>query len=156
MLKSMKLHIGIFEKRNVGKSSLLNSLTKQDVSIVSNKAGTTTDAVEKSMELLPLGPVLFVDTAGIDDIGALGLKRIEKTKQVIDRTDLAIIVCDYNGFNEFEESLIKEFKMRKIPFIIVINKIDEGNISVSVLEKLKIYEADIVKTSVKIGEGIED
>jgi [FeFe] hydrogenase H-cluster maturation GTPase HydF len=121
----MRVHIGIFGKRNVGKSSLLNALTKQDISIVSPTAGTTTDPVEKSMELLPLGPVLFVDTAGIDDEGALGLQRVEKTKKIIDRIDLAIIVCDSHGMDFFEEKLIEEFKTRKTPFIFVVNKIDE-------------------------------
>lgn len=123
--KGMKVHIGIFGKRNVGKSSILNALTQQDISIVSETAGTTTDPVEKSMELLPLGPVLFVDTAGIDDEGALGIQRVEKTKKVIDRIDLAIIVCDANGFDKFEEKLIGEFNIRKTPFIIVVNKIDK-------------------------------
>lgn len=105
--KGMRIHIGIFGKRNVGKSSILNALTKQDISIVSATAGTTTDPVEKSMELLPLGPVLFVDTAGIDDEGALGLQRVEKTKKVIDRIDLAIIVCDSRGLDNFEEKLVR-------------------------------------------------
>lgn len=123
--KGMRVHIGIFGKRNVGKSSLLNALTKQDISIVSPTAGTTTDPVEKSMELLPLGPVLFVDTAGIDDEGALGEQRVEKTKKIIDRIDLAIIVCDSRGIDSFEEKLIEEFKTRKTSFIIVFNKIDE-------------------------------
>lgn len=123
--KGMRIHIGIFGKRNVGKSSILNALTKQDISIVSATAGTTTDPVEKSMELLPLGPVLFVDTAGIDDEGALGLQRVEKTKKVIDRIDLAIVVCDFNGLDKFEKKLIEEFNLRKIPFIIVVNKIDK-------------------------------
>lgn len=123
--KGMRVHIGIFGKRNVGKSSLLNALTKQDISIVSPTAGTTTDPVEKSMELLPLGPVLFVDTAGIDDEGALGAQRVEKTKKIIDRIDLAIIVCDSRGIDNFEEKLIEEFNLRKTPFIVVFNKIDE-------------------------------
>lgn len=125
--KGMRVHIGIFGKRNVGKSSILNALTKQDISIVSETAGTTTDPVEKSMELLPLGPVLFVDTAGIDDTGALGLQRVEKSKKIIDRTDLAIVVVDSRGIDEFEEKLIGEFNSRKIPFIVVINKIDQMN-----------------------------
>ncbi len=122
--KGMRIHIGIFGKRNVGKSSILNALVNQDISIVSDTAGTTTDAVEKSMELLPLGPVVFVDTAGIDDEGALGEKRVKKTKKVIDRIDLAIIVSDERGFDNFEESLIKEFETRKTPIIFVNNKID--------------------------------
>ena len=89
VLKSMRLHIGIFGKRNVGKSSLLNFITGQDVSIVSDTLGTTTDAVEKAMELLPIGPVVFIDTAGIDDEGLLGKKRIEKTFNIIPRIDIA-------------------------------------------------------------------
>ena len=90
--KTFRLHIGIFGKRNTGKSSILNALTQQDVSIVSETAGTTTDPVEKPMELLPLGPVLFIDTAGIDDIGDLGEKRIKKTMAVFDRTDLGVVI----------------------------------------------------------------
>lgn len=154
--KGMRIHIGIFGKRNVGKSSILNALTKQDISIVSSTAGTTTDPVEKSMELLPLGPVLFVDTAGIDDEGALGLQRVEKTKKVIDRIDLAIIACDINGFCEFETLLIKEFQDRKTPFIITVNKTDKGEISSEKLEGLKKYEVQIVKTSALLNQGIDD
>jgi [FeFe] hydrogenase H-cluster maturation GTPase HydF len=152
----MRIHIGIFGKRNVGKSSLLNTLTQQDVSIVSQIAGTTTDPVEKSMELLPLGPVVFVDTAGIDDEGALGLQRIEKTKKVVDRIDLAIIVCDFNGVNEFEDLLIKEFKLRKTPFLIVINKIDTNEISDKNLSEIKNYKSEIIKTSALLNQGIEN
>jgi small GTP-binding protein len=91
--RGFRLHIGIFGRRNVGKSSLLNAITRQQVSIVSAQAGTTTDPVEKPMELLPLGPVLFIDTAGVDDEGALGELRVEKTRQVVERTDLAVIVA---------------------------------------------------------------
>ena len=157
--KGMRVHIGIFGKRNVGKSSILNALTRQDISIVSAIAGTTTDPVEKSMELLPLGPVLFVDTAGIDDKGALGLQRVEKTKRIIDRIDLAIVVCDSNGFSEndeFEKLLISEFQARKTSFIIVINKIDEGEISSEKLTKLKNYNVEIVYTSALQKKGIDD
>lgn len=173
--KGMKVHIGIFGKRNVGKSSILNALTKQDISIVSPTAGTTTDPVEKSMELLPLGPVVFVDTAGIDDEGALGLQRVEKTKKIIDRIDLAIVVCDERGFDSFEEKLIEEFKTRKTQFIIVINKADvllpsplggEGEFQNEkrVLEilgegssaKIKTYKVDIILTSALEIKGIDD
>lgn len=154
--KGMRIHIGIFGKRNVGKSSILNALTQQDISIVSATAGTTTDPVEKSMELLPLGPVLFVDTAGIDDEGALGLQRVERTKKIIDRIDLAIVVCDSNGFNEFEELLIKEFQTRKTSFIIVVNKIDKGEIAQNLLEKLQEYKVEIVYTSALLNKGIDD
>lgn len=154
--KGMKLHIGILGRRNVGKSSILNALTKQDISIVSATAGTTTDPVEKSMELLPLGPVVFVDTAGIDDEGALGLQRVEKTKKVIDRIDLAIVVCDSSGFSNFEKMLIDEFNSRKIPFIITVNKIDESSLQNDVLLSLKTYDTAIVETSALIGSGIDD
>lgn len=154
--KGMRVHIGIFGKRNVGKSSIINALTKQDVSIVSSTAGTTTDPVEKSMELLPLGPVLFVDTAGIDDEGALGLRRVEKTKKIIDRIDLAIVVCDSNGFDKFESLLIEEFSLRKTPFIVVINKIDEGELSTEKSEQIKKYNAEIVYTSALQNKGIDD
>ena len=109
-IKSMKLHIGIFGRRNVGKSSFLNKITSQDVSIVSDIAGTTTDIVEKAMELLPIGPVVFIDTAGIDDIGELGILRIEKTMSAIERVDLGIILCTFEGFSNFEKELIRIFK----------------------------------------------
>ncbi len=151
--KGMRVHIGIFGKRNVGKSSLLNALTKQDISIVSPTAGTTTDPVEKSMELLPLGPVLFVDTAGIDDEGALGLQRVEKTKKIIDRIDLAIIVCDSRGIDQFEEKLIEEFKTRKTSFIVVFNKIDDCPPPQPSPSR---GEGAIVLTSALINQGIDD
>ena len=92
--KSLRLHISFFGRRNVGKSSLLNAMTRQQVSIVSPVAGTTTDPVEKPMEFLPLGPVLFIDTAGLDDIGELGSLRIRKTRQVMERADLAVLVAE--------------------------------------------------------------
>ncbi len=92
--KGFRLHIGFFGRRNVGKSSLLNAITKQTVSIVSDVPGTTTDPVEKPMELQPIGPVLFVDTAGIDDEGALGAQRIEKTRQAIARADIGVMVTE--------------------------------------------------------------
>lgn len=129
VLKSMRLHIGIFGKRNVGKSSILNFLTGQNASIVSDVAGTTTDAVEKTMELIPLGPVVFIDTAGVDDVGELGQQRIEKTFASINRIDVALIVCDFNGINNFEKELINEFVKREIPFGILINKNDLEKIS---------------------------
>jgi [FeFe] hydrogenase H-cluster maturation GTPase HydF len=122
--KGFRLHIGIFGRRNVGKSSLLNAITRQQVSIVSEFAGTTTDPVEKPMELLPLGPVLFIDTAGIDDIGVLGNLRIQKTKQVFERTDLGVIVTEPNIWGEFEEQILQELLARKLSIILVLNKID--------------------------------
>lgn len=152
--KSFRLHIGIFGRRNAGKSSILNALTQQDVSIVSDVAGTTTDPVEKPMELLPLGPVLFIDTAGIDDIGELGEKRIAKTLAVFDRTDLGVIVSNYKDWGEYEKQLMDEMKDRAIPFVVVFNKTDlyEENIQINTqLEKAKIK---FTKTSVANGTGL--
>ena len=120
--KSFRLHIGIFGQRNTGKSSMLNALTHQEVSIVSDIAGTTTDPVEKPMELLPLGPVLFIDTAGIDDTGLLGEKRAARTRAVLDRTDLAVMVSNFEIWGAFEVELMSEFKKRDLPFVVVFNK----------------------------------
>lgn len=153
-LKSMRLHIGIFGKTNVGKSSLLNRITNQDVSIVSNIAGTTTDVVEKTMELLPIGPVNFLDTAGINDSTALSSERIEKTMKIINRTDVAIVVCDYNGIDDYERNLIEKFNELKIPFMIFINKTDEKYPSDSIIEDLKNYTKYILLSSVKTDDLI--
>lgn len=153
-LKSMRLHIGIFGKTNVGKSSLLNRITNQDVSIVSNIAGTTTDVVEKTMELLPIGPVNFLDTAGINDSTALSSERIEKTMKIINRTDVAIVVCDYNGIDDYERNLIEKFNELKIPFMIFINKTDEKYPSDSIIEDLKNYTKHILLSSVKADDLI--
>lgn len=153
-LKSMRLHIGIFGKTNVGKSSLLNRITNQDVSIVSNIAGTTTDVVEKTMELLPIGPVNFLDTAGINDSTTLSSERIEKTMKIINRTDVAIVVCDYNGIDDYERNLIEKFNELKIPFMIFINKTDEKYPSDSIIEDLKNYTEHILLSSVKTDDLI--
>lgn len=149
-LKSLRLHIGIFGKTNVGKSAFLNRITNQDISIVSEIAGTTTDVVEKSMELLPVGAVVFLDTAGINDTTALGKERIEKTMKVINRTDVAVIICDYKGFDEYEIGLVKKFEELKIPFMVVVNKSDVEEISDVALEKVKSVVGEntpILKTS---------
>ncbi|MGV8093392.1 MAG: [FeFe] hydrogenase H-cluster maturation GTPase HydF [Mangrovibacterium sp.] len=154
--KSFRLHIGLFGRRNVGKSSLLNALTRQEVSIVSDIAGTTTDPVEKPMELLPLGPVLFIDTAGIDDVGALGEKRMRKTMAVIDRTDLGIIVSTGNDWGNFEEKILKEFKGREIPVIIVLNKADLYASHKDLLNSFSGEKLPAVETSVIQNTGMEE
>ncbi len=118
------MHIGLFGRRNVGKSSVLNMITRQQVSIVSEFAGTTTDPVEKPMELLPLGPVVFIDTAGLDDVGALGELRVKKTIQVFDRTDLGLIVVGAGEWTEFEQGILDELRDRNIPALVVFNKTD--------------------------------
>ena len=152
--KSFRLHIGIFGRRNAGKSSILNALTQQDVSIVSDVAGTTTDPVEKPMELLPLGPVLFIDTAGIDDIGALGEKRIAKTLAVFDRTDLGVIVSNFNDWGEYEESLIGEFNEREIPFVVVFNKCDLYEENFELIGALDGKKIKLAQTSVTENKGL--
>lgn len=152
--KSFRLHIGIFGRRNAGKSSLLNAMTRQQVSIVSEVAGTTTDPVEKPMELLPLGPVLFIDTAGIDDIGALGRERVERTRQVFDRTDLGVIVASAGEWGEFEESLRKELQDRKIPIVVVFNKSDLGKPGPLLTAQLKTHRVGFVETVATSGQGV--
>src|SRR5512140_2754732 len=122
--KGMRLQIGLFGRRNVGKSSLLNAITRQQVSIVSPSAGTTTDPVEKAMELLPLGPVLFIDTAGVDDEGALGALRVEKTRKVFERTDLGVLVAEAAEWGPFEEGVLTELERRGVPAIVAFNKAD--------------------------------
>lgn len=152
--KGMRLHIGIFGRRNVGKSSLLNALTRQQVSIVSDVPGTTTDPVEKPMELLPLGPVLFIDTAGIDDVGALGEMRAGKTRLVFERTDLAILVAEGDCWGEFEEGILAEMSKRKTPVIVVFNKGDIAPPRAEVLQNLKAGKIGIVETVASQGKGM--
>ncbi|MFD3158541.1 [FeFe] hydrogenase H-cluster maturation GTPase HydF [Haloimpatiens sp. FM7330] len=121
-------HIALYGKRNVGKSSLINSIIGQDISLVSDVKGTTTDPVSKSMELIPLGPVVFIDTAGLDDKGTLGEMRVERTLKILERTDFAIYVMDINDIDkEAYEQTVRSFKKFNIPYITVINKIDTVN-----------------------------
>jgi [FeFe] hydrogenase H-cluster maturation GTPase HydF len=152
--KSFRLHIGLFGRRNTGKSSLLNALTRQQVSIVSEVAGTTTDPVEKPMEMLPLGPVLFIDTAGVDDVGALGEMRVQKTHQVFDRTDVGVLVVGAGQWGEFEELILGELCQRKTPVIVVWNKSDLASPDPSVLARLKEAKTPWVETVASRGEGV--
>lgn len=124
MAKDGKPHIGIFGRRNNGKSSLINFITGQHVAIVSEHAGTTTDPVKKSIEIFGLGPCVLVDTAGIDDVGALGAQRIEKTFQVLNEIDGAILVVADNQFGQPEMDLAERFRQRSVPFFVVYNKSD--------------------------------
>ena len=120
-----RIHIGFFGRRNAGKSSLVNAVTGQDLSIVSEVRGTTTDPVSKSMELLPLGPVVIIDTPGIDDEGELGIKRVGKSRQVLNTTDIAILVVDgVTGTGSWEEEMIRLFEKKEIPYLVVYNKAD--------------------------------
>ena len=137
-----RIHIGFFGRRNAGKSSLVNAVTGQNISVVSDFLGTTTDPVYKAMELLPLGPVIIIDTPGIDDSGELGEQRIKKTLDVLKKTDIAVLVVDSTeSLKECDNELIELFKEKKIPFIIVYNKYDlskseeEGENKISVSSK---------------------
>jgi [FeFe] hydrogenase H-cluster maturation GTPase HydF len=154
--KGFRLHIGLFGRRNVGKSSLLNALTRQVVSIVSDVAGTTTDPVEKPMELLPIGPVLFIDTAGIDDVGALGEMRVQRTRQVFDRTDVGVIVTVAGDWSDFEETILTELMDRKIPIIVVFNKMDIATTDAAQTARLKDLKIACVEASAARGEGVID
>jgi len=126
--KDAKPHIGIYGRRNNGKSSLINTLANQDIAIVSNIAGTTTDPVKKSFEITGFGPVVLIDTAGIDDVGELGNMRIDKTLESIKIVDLAILVIINNTFDTFEKELIKQFETNDVPYFIIHNKSDEKSI----------------------------
>lgn len=154
--KSFRLHIGIFGRRNVGKSSLLNAITRQQVSIVSDQAGTTTDPVEKPMELLPLGPVLFIDTAGIDDAGALGDLRVQRTRQVFERTDLGVLVAESGQWGDFEEMVLAELSARETPSVVVFNKSDLADPPAAVTARLAGLKTPWVKTAALTGSGILD
>jgi len=127
---SERIHIGFFGKRNAGKSSLVNAVTGQDLAVVSEVAGTTTDPVRKAMELLPLGPVVMIDTPGLDDVGSLGELRVKKTEAILKEVNIAIVVADVAfGLQAEEEELIERLETLKIPYIIAMNKVDleEGN-----------------------------
>ena len=120
-----RVHIGFFGRRNAGKSSVVNTVTNQRISVVSDTLGTTTDPVQKAMELLPLGPVVIIDTPGFDDEGALGELRVERTREVLRKTDIAVLVVDGTvGLSEADEKLLDEFVRRGLPYLIAVNKID--------------------------------
>ncbi len=122
---SERVHIGVFGRRNVGKSSIVNAITGQDLAVVSEVRGTTTDPVQKAMELLPVGPVVLIDTPGIDDEGTLGELRVQKTRQILNKTDVAILVADgAAGMSEDERELIRLFEEKEIPYLIAVNKAD--------------------------------
>ena len=147
--KSLRLHIGFFGKRNAGKSSVVNRIANQNISIVSDVPGTTTDAVEKAIELIPLGAAVLIDTAGIDDVGDLGQKRIEKTKSVIDRTDIGVIVSDNNGWDDYEYEIAKILKDKNIPVLSIINKCDIAKIEEGKLNFIKENSNEVLKLSAK-------
>lgn len=124
--KSLRVHIGLFGRTNVGKSSLLNLIAGQDVAITSPLAGTTTDVVEKSMELLPFGPVLFLDTAGLNDTSCLSALRVKKSIKVLDRAEVVLLIVEPNEWTEYEESVVSAAQKRGLPCIVAVNKIDQA------------------------------
>ena len=153
--KGFRLHIGFFGRRNVGKSSLLNAITQQKVSIVSEVAGTTTDPVEKPMELLPIGPVLFVDTAGVDDVGALGAQRIAKTRQAIARSDIGVLVTEAGVWGLFEEKLLAELRSYGIPVVVALNKVDVCRPEVELMIRFEQEGLPYAKLVATTGEGVD-
>lgn len=152
---SNRLHIGIFGKRNTGKSSLINAITGQDTAIVSDVAGTTTDPVYKTMEILPIGPCVLIDTAGIDDYGLLGEERIKRTQKVLRKTDVGLIVVEPDTIiDKFEEELVNNFKIKKLPYIFVLNKSDlKGELARQHLLK---NHMPFIEASATLGIGISD
>ena len=145
---SERVHIGFFGRRNAGKSSVVNAVTGQELSVVSDVKGTTTDPVTKAMELLPLGPVVIIDTPGFDDEAALGELRVRKTKQILNRTDLAVLIVDGSvGLTETERQLISIFTDKEIPYLIVYNKSD-------IVENKRVCHDNEIEVSAITGENI--
>ena len=155
--KANRLHIALFGRRNAGKSSLINSITGQDIALVSEFLGTTTDPVYKAMELPPIGPVVIIDTAGLDDTGTLGELRIKKTKEEMDKTDLAILVFTQENLDlTLEKNWYSKLKECKIPTIGVLNKIDNDRIDIDETLKLlkKQFPIPFIKVSAKMNKNI--
>jgi [FeFe] hydrogenase H-cluster maturation GTPase HydF len=142
--KDLKPHIGIFGRRNNGKSSIINLMVNQEVAIVSPEPGTTTDPVKKSIEIFGIGPAIIVDTAGIDDTGELGEKRIKKTYEALKTIDCAILVIAHNEFGFYEKELIKQFRDLSIPYLIVHNKSDLQPLEDLTIEKIKGFSQAVV------------
>ncbi|MDF2615045.1 MAG: hydrogenase maturation GTPase HydF [Clostridia bacterium] len=152
-----RLHIGIFGKRNAGKSSIINAITGQNLAIVSEVKGTTTDPVYKAMELLPLGPVMLIDTPGLDDEGELGRLRIQKSYQVLNKTDTAILVIDGTiGMTKEDMALIEKFKQKNIPYVVVVNKIDLVDDESLVLQEQQCGQCKVIGVSTYTNKNINE
>jgi [FeFe] hydrogenase H-cluster maturation GTPase HydF len=145
-----RVHIGFFGRRNAGKSSLVNAVTGQDLAVVSDVKGTTTDPVQKAMELLPLGPVLIIDTPGIDDEGTLGELRVRKSKQVLNKTDVAVLVVDASlGWSAVDDELIAIFRQKNVPYIVAYNKSDLVSGGTPAEGASEIYVSAVNKTNIE-------
>jgi [FeFe] hydrogenase H-cluster maturation GTPase HydF len=155
-MRGYRTHIGIFGRRNVGKSSLVNALTRQDVAIVSEVPGTTTDPVAKPMELQPLGPVVLIDTAGMDDTGQLGTLRNDRSRAMLDRCDIVLLVAGQGRWETYEEELLQDLERRGVPVIVVFNQADLGAPTADLLSQLKERCAAALATTATAGEGIEE
>ena len=145
--KSLRTQIALFGRTNVGKSSFLNMIAGQDIALVSEIPGTTTDVVEKPLELLPFGPVTFLDTAGLDDVSELGSKRIEKTLKILDRAEIALLVLEPNIWTDYEIEIAKNIKKRNIPIVYIINKIDTEQPNEEFLKQIKDFSTQLVFVS---------
>lgn len=156
--RSLRTHIALFGRRNAGKSSVINAITNQDIAIVSEVKGTTTDPVYKSMEILPIGPCVLIDTAGIDDLGTLGELRIKKTMDVLDKTDIALLVIEANTrITEDDICTLNRIKAKEIPVILVINKIDISNVSEEELQDIRNeFNIPVISVSTLEKKGIEE
>ena len=146
-----RIHIGFFGRRNAGKSSVVNAVTGQDLAVVSDIKGTTTDPVTKSMEILPLGPVVVIDTPGFDDEGSLGELRVQRTRKILEKTDIAVLVVDGSeGLRKVDEELTGLFKEKDIPFLIAFNKSDLPSSAAD-----SVTGENVIHVSALTGEGID-
>jgi len=146
--RSERVHIALFGMRNAGKSSIINAITNQEIAIVSEVKGTTTDPVYKAMEILPIGPCVIIDTAGLDDVGVLGELRKKKTLEVLNKTNIALVVIDSSiGLTEYDKFIIQQVKDKKVPVIAVLNKTDKVNVNEEIIRQIK-SQLDIPSVSV--------
>ena len=155
-MRGFRTHIGIYGRRNVGKSSLINALTRQDVAIVSDVPGTTTDPVAKPMELQPLGPVVFIDTAGMDDTGELGTLRNDRSRAMLNRCDVVLLTAAAGLWQGYEEELLAELEKRGVPVIVVFNQSDRQRVDPALKERLAGQVDAVIETTATTGEGIEE
>lgn len=156
--RSVRVHIALFGRRNAGKSSIINAVTGQNIAIVSDVEGTTTDPVYKSMEILPIGPCVIIDTAGLDDESQLGELRREKTMDVLNKTDISLLVIDSTaGITDYDKYIMKQINDKKLPVVLVLNKIDISNINNDYINNIKKeFNVPIVSVSAVTSEGIKE